>query len=129
MKTRYCGLDRADTVFLAAFTVPGKTYFLVQLGRIQRIRMASTDPLKTAEDQKRSLPLLKNLVVFLDFSNYWKIVSDCHLRPKRMKLLTVLTKSLNIKIVFFFEKFEISCCIYTQFTSAADFGGIIKASK
>jgi hypothetical protein len=96
MKTRSCGLDRADTVFLAAFTVPGKTYFLVQLGRIQRIRMASTDPLKTAEDQKRSSLLLKNLVVFLDFS--CKI--DCHLRPKRMKLLTVLTKSLNIKIVF-----------------------------
>ena len=59
MKTRSCGLDRADTVFLAAFTVPGKTYFLVQLGRILRIPKASTDPLKTAEDQKRSLPLLK----------------------------------------------------------------------
>ena len=29
----------------------------------------------------------------------------------------------------FFEKLEIMCCIYTQFTSAADFGGIIKAAK
>ena len=111
MKTRSCGLDRADTVFLAAFTVPGKTYFLVQLGRIQRIRMASTDPLRTAEDQKRSSPLLKNLVVFLDFS--CKIVSDCHLRPKRMKLLTVLTKSLNIKIVFFLEVRDLVLYLYS----------------
>ena len=83
--------------------------------------MASTDPLKTAEDQKRSSPLLKIWLSSLISVARFSLTSE---KDEATDGFNKISQHLD-----FFEKPMILSRIYTQLTSAADFGGIIKAAK